>query len=368
MANRPDLTDKDFKQLFIDDVPLMDVRAPVEFESGAFPCAVNLPILDNQQRHEIGTVYKAQGQKSAIARGQALATETVRAQRLLGWTKYVENNSTGYMYCFRGGLRSRTTQQWLHERGYDYPLISGGYKALRSFLLGELERLCNNSELILLAGATATGKTDLLYRYKHSLDLEGRANHRGSAFGSTFTPQPAQIDFENAIIIDWLKLENNQGLPILIEAESRLIGRLCLPPSLQEAMQRSQVIELRACRVERVKRLRRDYIEFALSHFQAHAEQPWQELSRYVQSALDRIQKRLGGAKHKELSALLPVACNELREQSAWQSFDLIFSELLDHYYDKMYDYQLQKQSDQMAFSGEASDVLDYMSRNYSYV
>ena len=368
MTARPDLTANDFKQLFINDVPLMDVRAAVEFEAGAFPSAVNRPLLDNQQRHEIGSLYKEQGQDAAVARGNALATEAVRSQRLADWTDYVRSHPNGYIYCFRGGLRSHTTQQWLKEKGVEYPLINGGYKALRHFLLNELERLCNSSQLILLAGATATGKTDLLYRYKHSLDLEGRANHRGSAFGSRFTEQPAQINFENAIIIDWLKQENDKGMPILVEAESRLIGRLCLPPVLQAAMQGSQVIELKACRAERVERLRRDYIEFALMHFKEQTEQPWVELSNYVQNALNRIQKRLGGAKHKELSALLPIACIELREEANWQSFDRIFAELLDHYYDKMYDYQLQKQSDQLIYSGEAADVLNYLSRSYNYV
>ena len=171
---RPDC--EDFRQLFVEGLPLLDVRAPVEFVKGAFPGATNIPLLDDAQREVIGKRYKDAGQDEAIRLGLELATDEIRAERLEAWRAFCEAHPSGYLYCFRGGLRSRTTQQWLRESGVDYPLVRGGYKAMRRFLIDELEISAASVPLVCVSGLTGVGKTRVLKKTRHHVDLEGLAN------------------------------------------------------------------------------------------------------------------------------------------------------------------------------------------------
>ncbi len=364
MASSSNIGVADFYDLFLNGTQLLDVRAPVEFAAGAFPNATNHPILDDVQRHEIGCVFADHGQEAAISRGLELASPRVRAQRIEAWLAHSQRYSDGYLYCFRGGFRSHIAQQWLQEAGVDYPLVEGGYKSLRRFLLNQLNRLAEGNRLMLVAGATAVGKTDLLNSFDQSIDLEGHARHRGSAFGAVFEPQPSQVDFENRVIINWLRQDAVGHGPILIEAESRLIGRLNLPVQLQTAMRNAPIIRLTASHGQRVQRLRRDYIQFALDHYNAESfesDAAWQKLHASVRSSLDKISKRLGGLQHQRLCQMLPGAIEQLKERQDWGGFDLMFEQLLTSYYDKLYDYQLNKQEGRIVFSGEHDEVLQWL-------
>ena len=352
---------RDFHRLFVDDVPLMDVRAPIEFSAGAFPNARNHPILDDEQRHQIGIKYAQNGQQSAIELGEYLATPQLRNQRLRAWQSFVNQHPEGYLYCFRGGLRSHITQQWLQESGIDFPLIEGGYKALRHYLLGELERLCNKGNIILLCGATGVGKTELILDHSSALDLEARANHRGSAFGKTFTAQPAQIDFENQIIIDWLKLEQKSDAPVVIEAESNLIGRICLPSALQTAMKRAPHVLLLSSMQDRVRRLSKEYVSDSLNQYHRSTADPWNVLENELQENLGRIKKRLGGVHHKYLSGLLPPAILLLRTEGDWSGFKPFIETLLTEFYDKLYSYHFEKNKQTISFQGEMQAMQDYL-------
>ncbi len=351
----------DFRRLFIHDIPLLDVRAPVEFQAGAFPRSDNRPLLDDEQRQVIGSTYAEYGQDKAVERGLEMATADVRAQRLAAWNEFVSANPEGALYCFRGGLRSKISQQWLAEQGLAYPRVDGGYKALRRFLLAELERFCASSQILLLAGATACGKTDVIHAWSASIDLEGHARHRGSAFGTCFTDQPAQVSFENALIADCLKKEAQGYKILLVEAESRLIGRLHVPLVLQEAMRRAPVIELHASREERLQRLQRDYIDFAIAHFSAADTEPWPALKQYITKALSGIQRRLGGKKTSELLELLDISIAQLRDQQSSQGFRQMFAELLDHYYDRQYAHQLSRYPRKIVLRGNQSEVLQWL-------
>ena len=139
MSERPD-TD-DYRALFLSPVPMMDMRAPAEFTRGAFPSALSLPLMSDEEHAQVGICYKQRGQKAAIALGHQLVSGELKVQRLEQWVGFTREHPLGYLYCFRGGLRSQTVQHWLHQEGIDYPLIIGGYKAMRRFLLEELEVL-----------------------------------------------------------------------------------------------------------------------------------------------------------------------------------------------------------------------------------
>jgi tRNA 2-selenouridine synthase len=192
-----------YRELFLNDVPMMDARAPVEFLKGAFPGVVNLPLMTDTERQRVGTCYKQQGQEAAIALGYQLVSGATKDERIAAWAAFAQAHPQGYLYCFRGGLRSQITQQWLKsEAGIEYPRVIGGYKAMRSFLLDTTEQALAECGFQVLGGMTGTGKTDVLLQLSNSLDLEGHAHHRGSSFGRHVSPQPAQIDFENRLAID----------------------------------------------------------------------------------------------------------------------------------------------------------------------
>ena len=150
MSTRPDTAN--FRELFLADAPMMDVRAPAEFVHGAFPTAHSLPLMSDEERAQVGICYKQQGQAAAIELGHQLVAGELRTERLARWCEFARSHPDGYLYCFRGGLRSRTVQQWLRDEGIEYPLVLGGYKAMRRFLLEELERSLAGADLVLISG------------------------------------------------------------------------------------------------------------------------------------------------------------------------------------------------------------------------
>ncbi|MCP4843006.1 MAG: tRNA 2-selenouridine(34) synthase MnmH, partial [Halieaceae bacterium] len=218
---RPD-TD-DYRALFLDNVPMIDLRAPVEFGKGAFPASLSLPLMSDDERAQVGICYKQEGQQAAIALGHRLVSGDTRARRLAQWREFACQHPSGYLYCWRGGLRSQTVQSWLKQEGIEYPRVKGGYKAMRRFLLEELERSIEQADFVLISGKTGTGKTRVIERLPRAVDLEGLANHRGSSFGQLPTPQPAQIDFENGLSIALMQLLARQQRTIFVEDEGRLI-------------------------------------------------------------------------------------------------------------------------------------------------
>ena len=184
----------DFRHIFLNDVSMMDVRAPIEFAQGAFPGVVNLPLMNDEERQKVGTCYKQRGQEAAITLGHSLVSGEIKNGRIAAWAAFAKVHPHGVLYCFRGGLRSQITQQWLQsEAGIAYPRVIGGYKAMRTFLLETTQAAAQECDFTVLSGSTGTGKTELIAQLHHGIDLEGHANHRGSSFGQRITGQPTQI-------------------------------------------------------------------------------------------------------------------------------------------------------------------------------
>lgn len=356
-----------YTQIFLNDTPIIDLRAPVEFAQGAFPTATNLPLMNDDEREAVGTRYKQQGQQAAIDLGHELVSGDTKAKRLAQWQAFIDVNPNALLYCFRGGLRSRTTQQWLKDSGYDIPLIEGGYKALRGFLLSHLHRKITDGYIRVLSGPTGSGKTDIIQQVTASIDLEKLANHRGSAFGSTHKNQPAQIDFENQWAIDWLKLDYLGDAPVLFEDESRLIGRIAVLPEFLACSKQAPNIVVQEDFTKRVARIRQDYFELAYQYKLKQTGDQQQALTYlhdFIQFALQRIQKRLGGARYKDLTQLLSDAMHGLVSQNSWSGFDDIVTVLLTDYYDPMYDYQFQAKAERTLFSGSHEEILEWLKCN----
>ncbi|MCP4488586.1 MAG: tRNA 2-selenouridine(34) synthase MnmH [Gammaproteobacteria bacterium] len=354
----------DYHYIFLNDIPLMDVRAPVEFSKGAFPSALNAPLLNDWQREQIGIRYKQAGEEEAIELGLKLATPEIREQRLRSWLKFCRTNAQGYLYCFRGGLRSRTTQQWLLEQGVDYPLVKGGYKAMRRFLIDELNHSAAQLPLVIVSGLTGCGKTRVLKQISRHIDFEDIANHRGSAFGRDSRDlQPSVIDWENRVSIEFLKLKyQSLAKPVFIEDEGRQIGRISIPENLFARMKVAPRAILQVDTETRVRLIGEDYILNAWPQYQLHhAEQAREKFSAFVLENLSRIQKRLGGERYKQVTSCFQSALPEFFTSGKVEAFYDGITILLEQYYDPMYRYQLANKEAEIIFEGAADEYLQWV-------
>lgn len=353
----------DYLALFLKDTPMIDTRAPVEFAHGAFPFAVNLPLMTDDERAEVGTCYKEQGQDAAIELGHRLVTGSVKDERVQTWVEFASRYPDGHLYCFRGGLRSQICQQWLREAGIDYPRVKGGYKAMRRFLIDSLEDVCKRRTFTLVAGRTGAAKTDLLRDVSNSVDLEGLAHHRGSAFGRRVGGQPTQINFENALAIDLLRKDHQLGdQSIVLEDEGKFIGRCMLPESLQKGMAQAPLVVVDVGLEERVEHSFKNYILDNLADWQQQqgGEAGFKSFSEDLRQSLSKVRRRLGGARFTEVSALLEQAL--LAHSSGNEELHREWIRpLLRDYYDPMYDYQLQQKAERVIFKGSADEVTEYL-------
>lgn len=353
----------DYAALFTGNVPMMDVRAPVEFAKGAFPCAENLPLLNDEERHQIGICYARQGQDAAIELGHQLVGGSTREQRMAAWQHWCEAHPEGVIYCFRGGLRSQTVQSWLAAEGTHRPLVAGGYKAMRRFLLEYFEREIHQQPLIILAGRTGTGKTRVIEALNCCIDLEGIAHHRGSAFGRRPGGQPSQIDFENRLSIELLRYRKRDQSTLVLEDESRLIGRCHLPIVLQERMSQSARVMIEEDLDSRVQVTLEDYVCQPLQEYQHlfGADHAFGKLADSLLDSLDRIRRRLGGARHQQLRQVMSDALDQHGRTGDTEAHRAWISPLLSDYYDPMYDYMLSKRSDEILFSGTREEVTHWL-------
>ncbi len=355
------LTD-DFRSIVLEARPLIDLRAPVEYAKGSFPHAVNLPLMNDEERRLIGIRYKEQGNAAAVALGRELIDGAPRAERTAAWKAFVEAHPDAMMFCFRGGQRSRISQEWLAEAGCTIPRLEGGYKAFRRYLMAESERIAAGLETYIVGGRTGSGKTLLLRRIAQSIDLEGLANHRGSSFGRRLEGQPTQIGFENALAYALIEHEAKGYRDLVIEHEGKNVGRVYIPPQVFAGLDRGRLVILEAPIAERTQITFDEYVVSALAEYEARfgseGRMRWAE---DVLAALSRIRKRLGSERYLALKARFEDAFAAHREQGDLEGYKPWIAQLLEEYYDPMYDYQIQKHADRVLFRGEKEAVLDFL-------
>lgn len=240
---------------------VIDARSPAEFALDHIPGAINCPVLDNEERRIVGTLYKQRGAFEARRVGGAMVAANlarhlreVFAERPANWKPLV--------YCWRGGLRSGSMTTWLRLVGWDAQQLHGGYKSWRRHVIDTLEQQAPQLPLVVVVGATGSAKTRVLQALaahgEQTLDLEGLARHKGSLLGALpDTDQPSQTAFETAIasVLDTLDLAR----PLYVEGESRRIGRLNVPTPLIERMRASPCIEVQAAWPARLAFLLADY-------------------------------------------------------------------------------------------------------------
>lgn len=240
---------------------ILDVRSPGEFDEDHIPGAENLPVLDNAERAEVGTIYVQQSRFLArrigaahVARNIARHLETALTDRPASFRPLI--------YCWRGGQRSNAMATILSQVGWPVTLLTGGYKTYRRRVTARLYDESQDLNLILLDGHTGVAKTEILHRLAaegvQTLDLEGLAAHRGSLFGAIAgQAQPSQKLFESRLLQALDRLD--PARPIVVEAESSKIGDRMTPPLLWRAMQAAPRIEISASREARASYLVRAY-------------------------------------------------------------------------------------------------------------
>ena len=354
----------DYRDIFLHDRPMMDARAPVEFHKGAFPGVINLPLMNDVERQKVGTCYKQHGQQAAIELGHQLVSGRSKDERIEAWARFARANPEGYLYCFRGGLRSQIVQQWLKsEAGIDYPRVVGGYKAMRNYLLHITEQAVEECDFVLVGGMTGTGKTEVISQLGNSLDLEAHANHRGSSFGKRASGQPAQIDFENALAIDLLKRQATGQRQFVLEDEARLIGRCSLPLSLHQAMQNYPLVWLEDSLENRIERILQAYVVELCAEFVAvqGAEEGFPAFAARLRESLANITRRLGGERYQRLAAIMEQALHEQQNDGVVDSHRGWIEALLVEYYDPMYVFQRESKSGRIEFAGEQQAVVEYL-------
>ena len=362
MANLP--LSGDFRSIVTGNIPLIDVRAPVEFDKGAFPHAVNLPLMDDEERRRVGIVYKQEGNAKAVALGHRLVGGAVKEARIRAWLNFIDAHPDAMLYCFRGGQRSQIAQEWIKDSGREIVRLRGGYKAFRNYLMEETVRSSQQISPVVLGGRTGSGKTILLRRLSHAVDLEGLANHRGSSFGRDITPQPTLINFENALAYALIQKLDAGFSHLVFEDEGKCVGRLYLPQSLYQRLATAPMVLLETPFEERV--------EITFGEYVLHAQQRYSEVfgvegmtkwTEDIREAMQRIQKRLGGLRYQQSVTLFDDALNEQVRSGSKEGYKAWAAYLLREYYDPMYDYQIAKNSERVRFRGSFEAVEAYLSR-----
>ncbi|MEN4045870.1 tRNA 2-selenouridine(34) synthase MnmH [Sulfurimonas sp. NW15] len=359
--NITNVTD-DFLSIVLNETPLLDVRAPVEFEKGKFINATNLPILDDEERRLVGIRYKEAGNDAAIKLAESLIQNEGKEKRVRLWQDYLKKNPEAKLYCFRGGQRSGIAQEWLKESNIDITRLKGGYKAFRNFLMQQSEDISTQTPTLILGGRTGSGKTILLNKLPNAIDLEAVANHRGSSFGSFVNAQPSQIDFENNLAYKLIQFHHKNFTHLVLEHESHNIGRTFIPKPVYDNFMQGQLVLLQTPIEVRALITYEEYVLGALKEYTLqYGEEGPQIWAHNVQSGLKRIQKRLGDQLYRQLAQLFDEACSQDTQAEAKTFYLEWITLLLQRYYDPMYDYQIKKSPIPVVFEGNASDVLHFL-------
>jgi tRNA 2-selenouridine synthase len=308
---------------------LIDARSPSEYLHARIPGAVNIPLLNDEQRAIVGTTFKKQGREAAVLKGFDLVGpgfgDMVRE------VKSKTDHRELFIYCWRGGLRSNIISWVLSTAGFSTTLLKGGYKNYRSWVLKEIHKPRN---YMVLGGRTGSGKTEILNslrKHAHVVDLEALAHHKGSAFGHLGQePQPGNEQYENLLAKHLSEIP--AGETVWLENESRNIGSVKIPDIIYQAIRDAMTVEVFLDMDSRIKRILNEYGQFPVDG---------------LSEATKKVRKRLGEVRLREVLDDLQNGRLE-----AW-------AHKMIQYYDKMYDFGMGQRSESSVITVDVSPLSD---------
>ena len=294
----------------------IDLRSPVEFKDAHIPGALNIPLFSDQERSEVGIIYRYQGPTAAKGKGLEVV-----APRLASLVSEIQEKARGnnlVLYCWRGGDRSNAVAKVLDIMQVDGFRLAGGYKAYRTYVLQELNEL-PRGRMVVIHGLTGTGKTAIIKQMAEdgwpAADLEGLANHRGSVFGGLgLGEQPGQKLFDSLLYETLIQFADHRYL--IVESESKKIGSVFLSDNLYAKMKKGLHVLIYDNLENRVNRLHREYVENTGNNNDDFLA-CMQGLTRYF-----------GKTKTNELTKLI-------KESKLWEAIRVLLTE----YYDPLYGY-----------------------------
>lgn len=313
-----------------ESIPVTDVRSPSEFIAGHIPGAINIPLFNDKEREAVGIKYKNEGRIPAILEGLKHTAPAMHSK--LEQALKIAKNGKLLVHCWRGGMRSEAMAWFFSLGDIDTEVLDGGYKSYRHHIL---ESLSEKRKMIVLGGMTGSSKTHILKNLKVAgqqvIDLEGLANHKGSAFGSLGQPpQPSTEQFANILFDEWKKL--NKNLPFWVEDESRNIGCVFMPDRFYLNMQETPAIIIMMDVKTRLPRLIEEYSTYP---------------SEFLKASIMKISKRLGGDNTRD--AITAVETGNFAKAI----------EITLYYYDKAYLFGLKKKSNKniIYVKAESDDI-----------
>lgn len=330
-----------FRDLTIEDIfaleengphTFIDVRSPREFNEATIPGSINIPVFDDEERAEIGTLYKQVGPEIAKERGLVIFSE--KLPDFIHAFKQIETPIT--VFCWRGGMRSKTAATVLDLMGIHSNRLSGGIRTYRQWVVHELEKEVFSPNFIVLNGYTGTGKTEILKLLSNNgypvIDLEGIAGHRGSIFGQIGLEPSNQKKFDSLLVQELVRFKSEPF--VFIEGESRRIGKVSWPQFLYKKKEAGKQITIHLPIKERVENVLSDY-------------EPWKNPDQFKE-AYQLIKKRLH----------TPIA-KQIEEHLDSSEFDLATELLLKYYYDPRYEHSGNQNTELQRVDIHANNVED---------
>ena len=329
------------------ELTVIDVRSPSEYLDATIPGSLNIPFFNDEERAEIGTIYKQKSPHAAKERGLAIVSA-----KLPAFVKEFSNiEGKKALFCWRGGMRSRTTATVLDLMGMKVFRLTGGYRAYRNWVTEQLNTLEIKQEAFVINGNTGSGKTKILHRLREEgfpvIDLEGLANHRGSIFGEIGLRANNQKTFDALLVHDLNRLQSSSY--ILFEGESKRIGKVTIPDFLLEKKMQGTQLFLEMPIEERVQHILEDY-------------EPWNHKQECIQ-AFNRIKRRIHTPVAKQIESDLEA-----------ENYASVVRLLLESYYDPLYQHKANQYPEHKKITIKARHIdeavyiiKEYLAKNTSH-
>lgn len=311
---------------------VVDVRSPKEYVEATIPGSVNIPVFDNEERAEIGTIYKQLGTDEAKERGLELFSQ--KLPQFIAEFKKIDGPIA--VFCWRGGMRSKTAVTVLDLMGIHAKRLSGGIRSYRQWVVQELDKNNFKPDLLVLNGYTGSGKTLLLKMLESEgypvIDLEEMAGHRGSIFGQIGLEPSNQKKFDSLLLTQLMRFQNEKY--VFIEGESRRIGKVCIPEYFNDKKEHGIQLFINLPIEVRVKNILEDY-------------SPWENPTQFMEAFL-LIKKHIHTPASKQIEIDLETG-----------NFASAVKTLLESYYDPKYEYSAKQYDEKQVMHIDAVDVED---------